>query len=279
MEIITGEKIQQLCDIYLGVNDDFNYNPIIRKQIEKHKNLNDMNEPFDNPFKIFCYTHNIELLSAKIHLFINSFILVTHNSDGSIDDNHYVNNILNNKLLVKWFCQNLSYKHEKLQLIPIGIANSMWDHGNLSLFNDNLFINNIFKTKLTYFNFNINTNFNKRQYCYDKLNKKIEWLDNVNPNENLKRLSEYKFCICPEGNGYDTHRLWECLYLKVVPIVKDSEFTKILLEYNIPMVILNDWNDYNENNLHYENFNFNDVNFIIHKFDKIKETILEKNIS
>ena len=272
--IITGEKIQQLCDIYLGLNDDFIYNPIISIQIEKHKDLNSINEIFDNPFKIFCYTHNIELLSTKIHLFKNPFILITHNSDYCVNDNVFVNTILNKKLLIKWFCQNLSYKHEKLELIPIGLANSMWKHGNLDLFNDTNFINNIKKNKLTYFNFSINTNKNKRQCCYDKLNKKIEWLNTISPDKNLKRLSEYKFCICPEGNGYDTHRLWECLYLKVVPIVKDSEFTKILIEHNIPIVVLNEWDDYNENILDYEKFNFDTENFSIHKFDKMKEKIM-----
>jgi hypothetical protein len=83
-KIITGEKVQQLCDIYLGFNSDFNFNPIIAKQFEKQKDLNSINELFNNPYKIFCYSHNINILSSKIHLFQNPFILVTHNSDGEI---------------------------------------------------------------------------------------------------------------------------------------------------------------------------------------------------
>ena len=36
MNIITGEKIQQLCDIYLGIQGDFNFNPVISNQTSKH---------------------------------------------------------------------------------------------------------------------------------------------------------------------------------------------------------------------------------------------------
>jgi hypothetical protein len=66
------------------------------------------------------------------------------------------------------------------------------------------------------------------------------------PYDNLLRLNDYEFCICPEGNGADTHRLWECLYLKVVPIVVNSQFTKLLIKYNIPMVIIEKWDDFDD---------------------------------
>jgi hypothetical protein len=84
------------------------------------------------------------------------------------------------------------------------------------------------------------------------------------------RLSQYKFCICPEGNGVDTHRLWEALYLKTVPIIINSEFTNILQKHNVPLVILNSWDDLDETKLNYDNFNFNDAKFLkISNFYKI----------
>ena len=83
-------------------------------------------------------------------------------------------------------------------------------------------------------------------------------------------LSQYKFCICPEGNGADTHRLWEALYLKTVPIVIKSEFTYILQKNNVPLVILNDWDELYEVNLDYNNYNFNNNQFVkITNFYKI----------
>jgi hypothetical protein len=42
--IVTGERIQQLCDVYLGVDGDFNFNPTIGRQTTKHIYLNNINE-------------------------------------------------------------------------------------------------------------------------------------------------------------------------------------------------------------------------------------------
>jgi len=259
--IVTGEKIQQLCDIYLGINGDFNFNPNIGRQTIKHVYLNNINSPINNPYRIFCYSHNINLLSQKIHLFQNNFILVTHNSDGEIRETSEVFNILNCDKMGKWFGQNICFQHPKLHFLPIGIANSQWPHGNLSIFSDGNFINQLSnKSNNIYFNFNINTNRTKRQICYDTLINKLQWLNNIQPIENMKRLSSYKFCICPEGNGVDSHRLWECFNLKVVPIVIKSEFTNILLNQGIPLVVLDNWSELDLNKLNYSDYDFDSDN-------------------
>ena len=84
---------------------------------------------------------------------------------------------------------------------------------------------------------------------YDKISIKdkndyIPFLNVIDSDLNIKRLSEYKFCICPEGNGVDTHRLWECWYLKVIPIVIRTDFIDILMEkIKLPIIILNKWED------------------------------------
>lgn len=255
--IVTGEKLQQLCDIYIGFKDDFMFNPVISNQNSKHLCIYDINIQYDNPYRVFCYGDCIATLSTKIHLFQNNFILVTHNSDQEIRQTNEVYIILNNEKMIKWYGQNICFQHPKLLFLPIGIANSQWEHGNLMLFNDIHFIQSIQKINKVYFNFNINTNVNKRKICYDTLKNKLEWLENISPIDNLKRLSTYEFCICPEGNGVDTHRLWECLYLKVVPVVIESEFTKILQVNEIPIFILDKWDNFDITKLNYNNFNFN----------------------
>lgn len=260
--IITGEKIQQICNIYIGKQEDFNYNPLIKNQTNKQVNINLINNEFDNPYYIFCYSHLINELSSKIHYLKNNFVLVTHNSDQNIELIESVKIILNCNNLVKWYTQNLLLNHDKLNLLPIGLANSMWPHGNLTPFKDKNLIDSLSnKTRFIYFNFNIITNIEKRTPCYETLKKKLIWLDNINPTSNLYRLKEYRFCICPEGNGVDTHRLWECLYLKVVPIVLNTPFTQILTKHNIPLVILNNWSDIFSINLIYEDYNFDDEIF------------------
>ena len=53
-DIISGERFQQIADMYLGNPGDFLYNPVIFEQIEKHQILDDIDAPFDNPPILFA---------------------------------------------------------------------------------------------------------------------------------------------------------------------------------------------------------------------------------
>ena len=271
-KIITGERIQQLATIYLGKNEDFNYNPLIAQETHKHVLISDISSEYDNPYIIFFYTHRVKRIAGIIHHFKNPFILLSHNSDWNVVESEDSMTILNCHHLKKWYTQNLCFSHPKISMLPIGFANSMWPHGNLSLFETNYF-QNCNKVSHIYFNFSIGTNRQVRQKCYDECIQKIKWLDMVDPQYNLLRLSTYKFCICPEGNGVDTHRLWEALYLKCVPIVINSPFIEIVykrlmeLYKNVPIVILNNWSDLDLNKLHYQDYSFD--NYFIDTFISI----------
>jgi hypothetical protein len=267
-KIITGERIQQLASIYLGKTEDFNYNPLIAQETHKHVLISDISSEYDNPYVIFFYTHRINHVANIIHYFKNPFILLSHNSDWNVVESEDSITILNCNNLQKWYTQNLCFYHPKISMIPIGFANSMWAHGNLSFFDSDIFVNLLSnktnKTKKIYFNFAPGTNLNKRQPCYDALIQKIEWLPIIDPIENLLRLKDYEFCICPEGNGVDCHRFWEALYLKCVPIVVNSPFTETLKRANIPLVILDKWEDLDIDCLQYSNYSFDE--YTIDKF-------------
>jgi hypothetical protein len=107
--------------------------------------------------------------------------------------------------------------------------------------------------------FNINTNKKERKPCYDILSKKIQFLNDVDSLKNFDRMSKYQYCICPDGNGVDTHRFWEAIYLKLVPIVIRNSFYN-MLENKVPMVILNRWEEFDLDKLpDYNSFNFHDI--------------------
>ena len=53
--------------------------------------------------------------------------------------------------------------------LPIGLANSQWKHGNLTVINE--IYNLTPKSKNIYFNFQKSTNVNKRNDCYDNILK------------------------------------------------------------------------------------------------------------
>lgn len=287
--IISGEKIQQHCDYYIGELNDFNFNPVIAKQNNKHIDINNYNIEHIKKLviqKIFCYTHilhgefanhsnekankNRQNLINILSNISTSFIIIFHNSDGAFCNNDI--ELLDIPNLNKVYSQNLSVMPtDKLNPLPIGIANSMWKHGNIDIWNKILNKSNFEnKNKLVYFNFNIKTNFAKRNKCYNAIKLLgIANLPNAEYANYLDILSSYKFAICPEGHGVDTHRFWECLYLKVIPICTKNYITEYFSKI-FPVVLLDNWEELNVeqlensfNNANWENYNQLDINNLL----------------
>ncbi|NBP57062.1 hypothetical protein EBU71_11130 [bacterium] len=177
----------------------------------------------------------MEELIQTLNTLQKPFQLIFHNSDYNFEMKHL---ILFDKLplLTSIYTQNMNVKHPKVYPLPIGLANSMWTHGNPDIHKE-VFELHIPKDKHIYFNFNINTNAVKRSECYDAIkNIGIPWSESLPYREYLKELKRHKFAICPEGNGIDTHRFYECLYMKVIPICKRNilteYFSKLLFEHH-----------------------------------------------
>jgi hypothetical protein len=53
----------------------------------------------------------------------------------------------------------------------------------------------------------------------------------------LKTMAEYRWVVCPRGNGIDVHRVWEALLLGCVPVyVADSRDNVPLVYREFPMI-------------------------------------------
>lgn len=241
-EIVTGERIQSIADVYIGTPRLFLSNPAVDSY--KCLDIFTINAAFNNPRTIFIYPDVLSLFPNIIGFFKNKFVLITHNSDINIVKDPLIYFILNHPLVVCWYAQNVCLKYPKLHPLPIGIANSQWNHGDLSVFEP--FMRNggvTLKEKDIYMNFNVNTSRVLRDECKRICQEKgVVFLGSVSFKEHILRLSKYKFCICPQGNGVDTHRVWECLYVKTVPIMLKTEFSKIIVEhYKLPVILLDSW--------------------------------------
>ena len=247
--IVTGEKIQLLCDHILSTWEDFNYNPLLKKiALDKFVDLDKLSKPFDNKRIIFCYTHSLgHELITKLHYLKNDFVLIFHNSDHSFREEHLV--LFCNLNLKHIYTQNCEVVHENVTPLPIGIANSMWGHGDLSIWEKVLPLLKSRKTRNIYFYFNTLTNSDKRERCFRIIKEQLDPVDYISDYyEYLSLLSTYKYAICPEGNGLDTHRFWECLYLGVIPICLRNNVTEYYSK-KVPMVLLNDWTQFNKKTL------------------------------
>jgi len=241
---ITGMGYRKQCDFYY---DEF----------EK----SDYQLYYEN-CKVFVKTDLLTEFYLKILSKINvNIILVTHNSDINITDKF--KEIVNSPKIIKWYGQNVNFKHNKLIPIPIGIANRRWKHGNVDVITNTL-NKKIIKKDNIYCNFSINTNPRERKKCIENVNLRME--NKVNFKDYIKNLSEYQFSICPEGNGLDTHKVWESLYVKTIPIVTKS-ITFEVFSKQYPIYMIDSWKVFNKKDFNgklyidlikkYENFNLN----------------------
>lgn len=239
--LLSGEKIQKLCDVYCGIDDEYDRNPTFSPEKDKHLNLHNLNTKWDNPPRIFCYGQALGVFMNKLQFLQNPFLLVSHNSDTNITETFLP--LLEHPCLVRWFGQNAMITHTKLHFLPIGIGNSMWPHGNVHNF-EYAKLTETDKEDRIYFYFNIETNKAERSVCKSKLEAKGLVFGTHQPHlAYLQSLARCKYAICPPGYGIDCHRIWECFLLNVIPIVIRSKFSETIGKY-MPCVILDDWDDF-----------------------------------
>ena len=193
----------------------------------------------------------------------NSFTLISGISSYTVDD---YQTILNNPLVVKWFCTNPPVKDKKVIGLPIGFEERERDGGNQTILRK--FLNSksddmINKIILPYHTASTNP---IRQRTIEYL-KTLDFVDvqdeKLSFHEYLKLLSKYKYCICLEGAGYDTHRNYECLLVGSVPIMKTSNIKLIYDDWNLPSIFLDNWENINEtffDNILHDNYDFSNCN-------------------
>lgn len=203
MNFITGNKFKNLADLIID---------------QEHQNI-DLSK---KSRIIFLYTDWLHLFQVRVLPKINwEFILITHNADHSAP-NRYID-ILNNPFLIKWFAMNVDYCNEKIQPIPIGIANEQWEHGNEEVLRKVMEMD-IPKTGFCYCNFSLHTH-PSRSEIYNLL-KKCDWItfetEHLGFEDYLKKLKSFEYVISPRGNSVDCHRTWEALYVGTTPIVERS---------------------------------------------------------
>ena len=194
------------------------------------------------------------------------YILVTGQSDFSVSKTKAV---LGDPNLVKWFAQNSDVNHPKLVPIPIGL--NCFEHApemHQVLRSLKTPGSQAARQKLVLVNFG-NTHPSRKKvwehFCgRNSANKKFATCsiksqrNNIQGNPHLvgyyKKVASHKFVVAPRGNGWDTHRLWEALYLGCVPIVESSVLDKLYA--HLPILIVKKWSALDQSTLEqvYERF-------------------------
>lgn len=213
----------------------------------------------------------IFLKSELIDTFFNYFhpkikepyILITHNSDFIIEEKHLS---YKDDLIIHWFAQNLNFpNNDGVSVLPIGLENKRYlNNGVLRDFKN---YQNQKKNSHILCSFNENTH-PERGEVLSVIENNI-YVDIANfksHKEYIKNMSQYKFNLCPRGNGHDTHRFWESLMVGTFPIVERNSFTTNMENMGIPAIYLDSWNQLNS----YDINNLNDIFIKLTKKDKDK---------
>ncbi len=124
-----------------------------------------------------------------------------------------------------WFSSNSS--HPGVQSLPLGLGNS---YCNVTAKADLLAdFSERPKTSLLYVNFRPETNPGARGALWECYGSS-EWdgavtrhAGNVSREEYVSSMASHRFALCPRGNGIDTHRMWESLYVGTIPVVERDQ--------------------------------------------------------
>lgn len=233
MDFIQGER-------FIGIAD-FTYAPDIRHRDDYDKLTNTYHWKKVKPVNII-YTHSMyaKQLFEELVGHLERFVVITHNGDNNIDGTYVVPGNV-----IRWFAQNVMINNERIESIPIGLENDRWfrllrkkEKMILKLQEEKGYKN------LVYMNYNITTNPKEREPVFNMFKDKpwvtaVRGVNGKGFDTYLDDIYNHKYVICPAGNGVDTHRFWEALYMGSIPIVKKNINNWF---YNdMPVLYVNDW--------------------------------------
>ncbi len=90
----------------------------------------------------------------------------------------------------------------------------------------------------------------RKEICQNKSNsfvmcyEKADGVDISGLPTIYRRNRQFPLWISPRGGGLDCHRTWEALYLDIIPIVWHSTLDSLYI--NLPIIVIKDWSDINE---------------------------------
>lgn len=205
---------------------------------------------------------DLEILSKNLHFITKPTILITSDGDRNVPSGYkseIVEAILSCKNITKWYTQNydMTVINNKLKHLPIGfdLHSKMTAVGND--YNDKLKF--MLDTRLTSMkiidfkilsdtHFNITNNDRLNLYNILKNNKLISFTNKRLDFQAITKLyNDYLFVLSPQGNGLDCHRTWELFLAGCIVITKHSALDKMYINNQLPVVLVNSWDELNHN--------------------------------
>jgi hypothetical protein len=232
---IQGEKFVGVADMVFSPKNERDCNPLVNTFSVKGLKATNI---------IYTHTMYVQQLFRMIKGVRGRFIVVSHNCDENVDDSYIIpSNVC------RWYTQNAGVAHPKIIALPIGLENDRWfrnidKKGKMleKMREEKRFRNT------AYLNVNVNTFPTERTEVYERFVRK-PWvtaekgINGKDFDNYLDSIHNHRYVICPRGNGLDTHRLWETLYMGSIPVVrKDSHNWQFS---DLPILYVNEWEELN----------------------------------
>lgn len=166
------------------------------------------------------------------------------------------------------FAVNTVPLYDRVSSLPLGLTNATQESTSHEILGNHLHLISSYElseepqayTGTIYANFTDNTNTREREGLRRLIHgvrgfvSEEPQISNAGRVRYLAMLRGSDFVLCPEGNGIDTHRLWETLYMGGIPIIKSNPAMASLLA-DLPVLVVNSWsevlmNDYLEMSWH-----------------------------
>lgn len=231
-EFVRGENFPNVCDMRVGTEPNLDYEEQLEPPDKKHVSVYAKSENLSTAFNL------ISRFPDKV------FTFVSHNSDMTINTCTMPENI------VRWFAQNRNTDQPKIYSLPIGLENKYWHPYKDEVMQrtriESMCGGHPARSINCFAQFNCTTH-GERYHALTTVDPSVcdtMLGSNGNKEQHLdfcKNLIKYGFCLCPRGNGIDTHRLWEALYMGCIPICK--KYHAHQFEHDLPILFVDEWSD------------------------------------
>lgn len=252
MKFICYNYLSVYCDYII----DYPIETYLKIGIKPLHNYNylDLSKLKDND-KVFIKSDFLTFFFTKIfHKIKSKFYLITGASDIEINNNYKI--FLDNPKIIKWIGCNITIQnHPKICKFLIGFqererstnGTATGNGGDQQIlyecYKNNMEFNkkknNLF---ITYFNNthssrnNILNIFKKESFSnFVIFGKKMSFKDY------LYELNNYKFVLCPRGNGVDTHRFSEILLMNSIPVLEKNGLSDLYSKF--PCIIVDNFSN------------------------------------
>lgn len=228
-DYITGDRLKIGCDMAY----EMGHNPAHLRMVCACK-------------RVFVKTDFIDECLEAMQMRTTKCVLISHNSDFPITERLWIHKP---EKIVYWYATNVRIKQDRLVPIPFGCENmkSPGYSGNMGIIERILACRVRDWHNLAFINFNPRTNQDEREPILDLFSEQ-PWVTympyGVDFEQTMKATRQHKFVFAPAGNGGCTHRMWEAIYLGVIPIVKRNVHTEYFQD--LPIVLVDNWGQINK---------------------------------